>query len=90
MRKTMAGIAAAIVGSVVLASVTAKPAAADPTNQCYGQIVAGIASTWPWAHDDRVAFQPPPGAVALWIKLFGPDAGVSSVRDLQVLFCGEN
>ena len=59
-----------------------------PTNQCYGQIVAGIASTWPWAHDDKIAFPPPPGSIALWVELFGPGLGISSVRELQILFCG--
>jgi hypothetical protein len=33
-------------------------------------------------------FPPPPGALALWIELFGPDIGVSSVRELQLFFCG--
>jgi len=35
-----------------------------------------------------MAFPPPPGAIALWVDLFGPFVGVSSVRDLQILFCG--
>lgn len=60
--------------------------AASPS-ACQGQIIAGIANTWPWAHDDRIDFPPPPGAIALWIQLFGPDAGISSVRELQALFC---
>ena len=58
-----------------------------PNNRCYGEIVSGIASTWPWAHLDKVAFAPPPGALALWVREFGPSAGISSVRELQVLFC---
>jgi hypothetical protein len=29
------------------------------------------------------------GAIALWVREFGPAVGTSSVRDLQVLFCGE-
>jgi hypothetical protein len=49
--------------------------------------VAGIASTWPWAHDGKSAFPPPPGALALWIREFGPGLGISNVRDLQLLFC---
>jgi hypothetical protein len=65
----------------------AQAAPAEPSAKCYGQIVAGIAATWPWAHDDKIAFQPPPGAIALWIREFGPDAGVTSVRQLQVMFC---
>jgi hypothetical protein len=58
-----------------------------PSNQCYGAITAGIASTWPWAHNDKVAFPPPPGALALWVQVFGPSIGISSVRELQILFC---
>jgi len=56
-------------------------------DQCYGRIVAGISSTWPWAHEDHVAFQPPPGAIALWLQTFGPGLGIDSVRELQLLFC---
>lgn len=59
-----------------------------PSNQCYGAITAGIASTWPWAHDDQIAFPPPPGSLALWVEAFGPGLGITSVRDLQTLFCG--
>jgi hypothetical protein len=59
-----------------------------PNNQCYGAITAGIASTWPWAHDDQTEFPPPPGSLALWVATFGPGLGVTSVRDLQILFCG--
>jgi hypothetical protein len=66
----------------------AQPEQAGPSNRCYGAITAGIAATWPWAHAGQVDFAPPPGSIALWIELFGPVAGVSSVRDLQLLFCG--
>jgi hypothetical protein len=59
-----------------------------PANKCYGAVVAGIASTWPWAHNDKVAFPPPPGALALWVKTFGPGLGITTVRELQILFCG--
>ncbi len=59
-----------------------------PANQCYGQIISGIASTWPWAHNDQIAFPPPPGSLALWVEIFGPGLGISSVRELQLLFCG--
>jgi hypothetical protein len=87
MRKT---ISAALVAVALAVGFAAKPASAAPPSQaCYGQIIAGISSTWPWAHDDRVAFAPPPGAIALWIQLFGADVGVSSVRELQILFCTE-
>ena len=58
-----------------------------PTNQCYGQIIAGIARTWPWAHDGHTDFAPPKGAVALWVDVFGPGLGISSVRELQEIFC---
>jgi len=58
------------------------------TSQCYGAIASGIASTWPWAHDDKIAFPPPPGSLHLWIETFGPLIGISTVRELQLLFCG--
>lgn len=58
-----------------------------PTNQCYGAVLSGIATTWPWAHDGRMDFMPPPGAIALWIQVFGPSTGVTSVRELQFHFC---
>lgn len=58
-----------------------------PSNECYGAIASRIASTWPWAHTDGDAFPPPPGALALWVETFGPLVGISSVRELQILFC---
>ena len=61
----------------------AGPASAGPDNRCYGEIVSGITTTWPWAHENRVAFPPPPGSLALWLQIFGPDLGVSTVRDLR-------
>jgi|SwirhirootsSR2_FD_contig_51_2192941_length_518_multi_3_in_0_out_0_1 hypothetical protein len=67
----------------------AGPASAEPDKQCYGELVSGINRTWPWAHFDKDAFPPPPGAIALWVHLFGPDIGVNSVRGLQLRFCGE-
>ena len=84
MRKVILG---SVVAVVLAVSVLATPAVAGPDNRCYGQIAAGIASTWPWAHDGKSDFPPPPGALALWIREFGPDVGVSSVRQLQLLFC---
>jgi hypothetical protein len=66
----------------------AARAEADPSNQCYGAIASGIAATWPWAHDGQIAWPPPPGSLALWVELFGPEVGISSVRELQILFCG--
>lgn len=83
----MRKIVAVSVVAVVAVSALARQAVAGPSNVCYGQIVAGIASTWPWAHDGQSDFPPSPGAIALWVKEFGPDVGVSSVRELQVLFC---
>jgi hypothetical protein len=76
------------VGISVVASRTAG-AAPGPDNRCFGEIAAGIASTWPWAHNDKEAFPPPPGAIHLWIQEFGPEVGISSVRQLQLLFCSE-
>jgi len=80
----LAAIALAVIAGA--GTVLAKP---DPSHACYGQITAGIASTWPWAHDGKSAFPPAPGGIALWLEEFGPLVGVSSVRELQVLFCGE-
>ena len=59
-----------------------------PTGACYGQITSGIASTWPWAHEEGQAFPPPPGSLAQWIATFGPLFGIDDVHDLQILFCG--
>ena len=88
MRKLLAGGLVALVLAVSAASVGATQAQADPSNRCYGQIAAGIASTWPWAHEGQTAFPPPPGSLALWVEVFGPAIGISSVRELQLLFCG--
>jgi hypothetical protein len=88
MRKILVGGLIALVMAVSAASVGTARAKADPSNQCYGAIVRGIAATWPWAHAGQTDFPPPPGAIALWLELFGPATGVSSVRELQILFCG--
>jgi hypothetical protein len=88
MRKLLVGGLAALVIAISAAYVGATRAQADPSNRCYGAIAAGIASTWPWAHDGQMAFPPPPGSLALWVELFGPSIGISSVRELQLLFCG--
>ncbi len=61
--------------------------ALSPDNKCYGQVVAGISSTWPWAHDNKAGFDPPKGAVAKWLEEFGPGLGISTVRELQILAC---
>jgi hypothetical protein len=91
MRTTLASIAVAValVGGAGAGRVANAGTANGPSNRCYGEIVAGIASTWPWAHNDKVDFAPSPGSVALWIQIFGPQVGVSSVRQLQIRFCTE-
>jgi hypothetical protein len=101
--RTALGVAAAAVLSTASCQNPSAPEAAAGTrsvsaavgqqqtgrsNQCYGAITSGIASTWPWAHLDKAAFAPPPGALALWVRDFGPSVGISSVRELQILFCG--
>jgi hypothetical protein len=88
--KSIVRISAVVMG-VAIGSTIAGPAGAEqgPSNKCYGDIASGIASTWPWAHNDKVDFPPPPGALALWIQEFGPFVGISSVRELQVAFCDE-
>jgi hypothetical protein len=88
MRKILAAGLVALAVAASAASLGTARAEAAPSNQCYGAIVSGIAATWPWAHDGHVAFPPPPGAIALWVDLFGPGLGISSVRELQLLFCG--
>lgn len=55
-----------------------------PANVCKGEVISSIASTWPWP-ETHEAFPPPPGSVALWLKLFG---GGSSVRELHEELCG--
>jgi hypothetical protein len=69
-----------------------------PSNQCYGSIVLGIARTWPWTTDGWIEwpwtyqydaeYAPPAGSVELWIDTYGDDYGITSVRQLQRLFCG--
>ena len=86
MRKALAAIAVAL---AFVGTATVAQGSNGPSNKCYGQIAAGIAATWPWAHDDKAAFPPPPGSLALWIQSFGPGVGISSVRDLQTHFCDE-
>ncbi len=71
-------------GQVQVGTVSLTP----PGAACNGRIVSGIASTWPWAHNDKIAFPPPPGSIALWVELFGEAVGISSVHELQLLFCG--
>ena len=87
MRKRVVGGVAAVALAVSVAFVGSAQAQTGPSNRCYGEIAAGIASTWPWAHAGHTDFPPPPGALNLWIELFGPAVGVSSVRDLQLMFC---
>jgi hypothetical protein len=88
--KNIVRVAAVIMGVGVGSTITGPTGAVQgPSNRCYGEIAAGIAATWPWAHNEKVDFPPPPGALALWIQEFGPFVGVSSVRELQVAFCSE-
>lgn len=58
------------------------------SNRCRGEAISEVASTWPWpeTHED---FPPPPGAVKLWLKILGPDAGVATVRELQDQACAD-
>ena len=68
-----------------------------PSNQCYGSIVLGIARTWPWTNDGWITwpwsyeggpdYAPPAGSVELWIQMYGSDYGITSVRQLQRIFC---
>jgi hypothetical protein len=87
MRKTVVGFVAALALAASAAAAGTASADPGPSNKCYGEIASGIASTWPWAHEGQTDFPPPPGSIALWLKIFGPGLGVSSVRDLQLLFC---
>jgi hypothetical protein len=80
-------IAAVMVAGVFSVAGSVQTASADSDAKCKGQIVAGIAATWPWAHDGRSEFPPAPGAIALWLQEFGPDIGVTSVNELQAMFC---
>ena len=74
---------------IAVEEVDVQPAFAAAPAACQGQITSIIASTWPWAHNDKVAFPPPPGSIALWLQVIGePFFGVSTVRELQALFCG--
>lgn len=84
----------------VRASATASHDGAygGPSNQCYGSIILGIARTWPWTTDGWIEwpwsyeqgpdYAPPAGSVELWIQLYGSTYNVTSVRQLQLRFCG--
>lgn len=65
----------------------AAPSETGLSARCQGQVVSGIASTWPWAHNDKAAFAPPKGSLAQWIEIIGPGLGIESVQDLEDLFC---
>ena len=70
-------------------AVDVEPAFAAAPAACQGQMIAIIANTWPFAHDGQVDFPPPPGSIALWLQEIGePFLGISTVRELQALFCG--
>lgn len=82
MRKTLTSVAAL---AFAAAGAMSGSAGAQPSQHaCGGQDIAGISSTWPFAHEDHQSFAPPPGAIALWLRLFEP--GVS-VRQLQLEDC---
>jgi hypothetical protein len=95
MRKVMLAVVAGLVLAACDGSPTALREESRPSyavtqglgTVCFGQVVAGISSTWPWAHFHDATFAPPKGSIALWIQLFGPSVGISSVRELQLLFC---
>ena len=57
-----------------------------PANQCRGAFTSEFATDWPWP-STREQFPPPPGAIALFVKNFGPIGGFSSVREMQEFFC---
>ena len=57
-----------------------------PANQCRGAFTSEFAADWPWP-STREEFPPPPGAIALFVKNFGPIGGFSSVREMQEFFC---
>ena len=70
-------------------AVDVEPAFAISPAACQGQMIAVIVNTWPFAHDGQVDFPPPPGSIALWLQEIGePFFGISTVRELQALFCG--
>ena len=70
-------------------AVDVEPAFAISPAACQGQITAVIVNTWPFAHQGQVDFPPPPGGIALWLQEIGePSFGISTVRELQALFCG--
>lgn len=74
-------IAAALVTTAI--GIGGATASAD---SCVGDNVGkDIASTWPFAHEDRSEFPPPPGAFALWVETFGfegqPGAEIQALRE---------
>ena len=87
--RTLRAFAVAVALVLVASAVGTVRAQSDISSSCYGAVASGIASTWPWAHNDKAAFPPSPGALPLWIQDFGASVGIYSVRDLQVRFCSE-
>lgn len=61
--------------------------ATGAANRCRGDSLSGFATTWPWSHEDKRAYAPPPGSIAIWLKVLGPSIGVSTVRELQAYYC---
>lgn len=66
MKKLVIGLA---VGVGLVGGVGVSSASAD---SCHGQIVSDIASTWPFAHENRDFFPPPKGALAKFTEELTP------------------
>jgi hypothetical protein len=88
MRKTIVGGIAVVAFALSAASAGTAQAATGPSNQCYGAMTSDFATSWPWPQG-QTAFPPPPGDLALLLQLFGPQLGVSTVRELQLLVCSQ-
>lgn len=54
---------------------------------CHGDIVGDIASTWPFAHEDRDEFSPPPGAIALYTEVLTPFDNPGQLNEDIKEFC---
>jgi len=61
--------------------------ATGQANRCRGDTLSSFATTWPWSHENKRAYAPPPGSIAIWLKVLGPSIGVSTVRELQAYYC---
>lgn len=79
----MRKLIAAAVGITTVVGLSTGSAKAD---SCHGDIVGkDIASTWPYAHQDRSQFPPPKGGFAAWVEILGfegqPGAENQAIRD---------